>query len=64
MLCATNNRNNVVLEIKNQAYSKPRGGDQMSRNKIYAILTFYLRKRRVYIHITRIRKFGGLEVLA
>jgi len=36
----------------------------MSKNKTYEILTVYLRKRKVYIHLSWTCEFSGLEVLA
>jgi len=36
--------------------------DQTSRNKSDEILTVYLRKRAVYIHLIRIREFDCLRV--
>jgi len=36
--------------------------DQTSRNKANEILIFYLRKRKVDIHLIRIREFGSPEV--
>jgi len=35
----------------------------MSRNKVNEIPSVYLRKKRVYMHLTRVCEFGGLEVL-